>query len=156
MYLYKGQRRPTFVADYPAISDFVISEPGILDFILKLDVKKSSARDRVPNEFLKCYANWVSKYLAIIFAKLVNEGQVPDDCVTAKVKPIHQSGEKYVVTNCRGLPACLFLFIFLFFFHTLLSYCVPLCHVAKVHNFFACIYTFPCLQTCKIHQMNPH
>lgn len=93
----------TFDMAGPPLSDIVISEQGVFNLLLKLDVKKSSGPDGVPNEFLKRYAQWVSKYLTILFSKSLKDGQVPDDWVTAKVKPLHKSGNPHSVINYRPI-----------------------------------------------------
>lgn len=50
----------TFDVASPPLSETVISEEGVFNLLLKHDVKISSGPDGVPNEFLKCYAQWVS------------------------------------------------------------------------------------------------
>lgn len=50
---------PNFDADYPPMPDIVISECGILNMLLKLDVKRSPGPDGIPNAFLSRYAEWV-------------------------------------------------------------------------------------------------
>lgn len=48
---------PNFDANYPPVPDVVISETGILNMLLKLDVKKSPGPDDTPNAFLKDMQN---------------------------------------------------------------------------------------------------
>lgn len=85
------------------IPDITITEPGIFSALLNLDPKKSAGPDRIPNAFLYRYAEWCSKYLYIIFNESLLSGVVPDDWKTAKVTPVHKSGDKLSVKNYRPI-----------------------------------------------------
>lgn len=87
----------------PDMPDIVLSEQGIFSLLLDLDVKKSPGPDGIPNEFLKRYAEWVSKYLLIIFNASINQSQLPDDWLTARVTPVYKSGSKYDIENYRPI-----------------------------------------------------
>lgn len=71
--------------------------------LLKLDSKKSSGPDNISNAFLRRYAEWMAKYLLIIFNKSLSSGTLPNDWKTAKVKPIHKSGSKTEPSNYRPI-----------------------------------------------------
>lgn len=92
---------PIFETVSPRMPDIVVSEQGILNMLVNLNIRKSSGPDNIPNAFLKRYAEWMSKYLHVLFTKSLREGQVPDDWKTARVKPIHKSGNKQSVKNYR-------------------------------------------------------
>lgn len=94
---------PNFVSPLPPMPDITVSEKGIFNMLLKLDVKKSSGADEIPNAFLKRYAEWVAKYLCILFTKSLKEGQLPIDWRTAKVKPLHKKGKKDEISNYRPI-----------------------------------------------------
>lgn len=94
---------PSFDADYPPIPDVVISEHGILNMLLKLNVKKTPGPDSIPNAFLKRYAEWIAKYLYVLFSKSLHEGRVPDDWRAARVKPLYKSGKKQLISNYRPI-----------------------------------------------------
>lgn len=85
------------------IPDITITEPGILSALLNLDPKKSAGPDEIPNAFLYRYAEWCSKYLYIIFHESLLSGVVPDGWKTAKVTPVHKSGDKLSVKNYRPI-----------------------------------------------------
>lgn len=94
---------PCYSVNLPSIPDVVISEAGVLNLLLKLDVKKSPGPDDIPNAFLKRYAEWCAKYLCILFNKSLNEGSLPDDWRTARIKPIHKTGDKASIQNYRPI-----------------------------------------------------
>lgn len=94
---------PTFDVSLPPMSDVVISERGILNMLLKLDTKKSPGPDCIPNDFLKRYAEWTSKYLYVLFCKSLLDGELPHDWVTARIKPLHKKGNKNQVGNYRPI-----------------------------------------------------
>lgn len=86
-----------------AMNDIVITEEGILSLVLNVDTKKSAGPDGIPNEFLRRYAEWVSKYLLIIFSASLEQHSVPQDWLIARVVPIHKSGDKHRVENYRPI-----------------------------------------------------
>lgn len=94
---------PDFSISLPPIPDLVISENGILNLLLNLDVKKSTGPDGIPNAFLKRYAEWCSRYLFILYTHSLNEGQLPDDWKIAKIKPLHKAGDKSSIPNYRPI-----------------------------------------------------
>lgn len=83
------------------VQDFEFSEAGIFDLLLQLDTKKATGPDDIPNIFLRRYAEWISKFLVIIFNKSFCTGVVPSQWKLAKIVPIHKSGSKTDPTNYR-------------------------------------------------------
>lgn len=71
--------------------------------MLNIDVKKSPGPDGIPNLFLKRYAEWVAKYLTIIFQSSINNGFVPKAWKIAKIVPIHKGGSVSSVENYRPI-----------------------------------------------------
>lgn len=94
---------PVFNTSLPPMSNVIVTESGIFNLLLRLDVKKSSGPDDIPNSFLNRYAEWVSKYLHVIFSKSLQEGEIPRDWGTARVKPVHKTGNKKCVKNYRPI-----------------------------------------------------
>lgn len=94
---------PSFSLSLPPIPDVTISENGVFNLLLNLDVKKSFGPDDIPNAFLKQYAQWCSKYLCVIFRRSIEEGALPDDWRVARVKPLHKTGDKTQVQNYRPI-----------------------------------------------------
>lgn len=76
------------------VGNITISEAGILCLLLNLDPKKSAGPDNITNAFLIRYAEWVSKYLSLIYRKSLQESKIPPDWKQAKVIPIHKSGSR--------------------------------------------------------------
>lgn len=85
------------------LEPLTLTETGILNLLLNLDPKKSPGPDNIPNAFLRRYAEWMAKYLLIIFNKSISSGTLPKDWKTAKVKPIHKSGSKTEPANYRPI-----------------------------------------------------
>lgn len=87
----------------PPINNLDISEQGVFNLLLNIDSKKSPGPDEIPNEFLKRYAEWVSKYLTIIFRLSMSSGSFPSAWKIAKIIPIHKSGSVNDVCNFRPI-----------------------------------------------------
>lgn len=94
---------PDFSLSLPPVPDIVISETGILNLLLNIDIKKSCGPDDIPNEFLKRYAEWMAKYLHVLFSKSLQEGEVPLDWKIAKITPLHKNGSNSTVKNYRPI-----------------------------------------------------
>lgn len=94
---------PSYDVALPPIPDIEITESGVFNMLLNLDIRKSSGPDDIPNCFLKRYAEWVSKYLKVLFMKSLEFGQVPGDWKTARVKPLHKTGNKQHIKNYRPI-----------------------------------------------------
>lgn len=90
---------PNYATNLPSIPDVMISEAGVLNLLLKIDVKKSPGPDDIPNAFLKRYSEWCSKYLCILFSRSLSEGSLPDDWRTARIKPIHKTGDQNIYSK---------------------------------------------------------
>lgn len=71
--------------------------------MLNIDPRKSAGPDGVPNEFLRSYAEWVLKYLLVIFRASLEQNSLPQDWLIARVVPIHKSGDKHRVENYRPI-----------------------------------------------------
>lgn len=87
----------------PPFDDIKIDEQGVFNLLLNINTKKSTGPDGIPNEFLKRYAEWVSKFLTIIFQASINQCSFPRAWKRAKIIPIHKSGSKSEVTNYRPI-----------------------------------------------------
>lgn len=92
---------PSF--DKSTLDEIHLSEAGILSLLLALDIKKSCGPDNIPNPFLRRYAEWVSKYLLLIYKKSLDTCDVPRDWKIAKVVPIHKSGNETHLSNFRPI-----------------------------------------------------
>lgn len=93
--------RPSLV---PKIDDVTITQEGVFNLLLtKVDTKKSAGPDMIPNTFLKRYAEWVSKYLVIMFRASIEHAALPSDWKTAKVIPVHKGGDSNLASNFRPI-----------------------------------------------------
>lgn len=59
VYTTDDGRLPPFTMSLPSVPDVIITEEGVLNLLLKLDVKKSPGPDDIPNAFLKQYSECV-------------------------------------------------------------------------------------------------
>lgn len=80
-----------------------ISQSGIFAKLLSLDTKKSTGPDKIPNEFLKRYAEWLSFYLKIIFDKSLQTESLPQDWLSARVVPVFKGGSRFTIENYRPI-----------------------------------------------------
>lgn len=88
---------------YTEIDKLDITDAGIFNLLLKLDPKKGSGPDDIPNTFLKRYAEWCSRYLGLIFRKSLSTSQLPQEWKIAKIKPIHKGGDADSPSNFRPI-----------------------------------------------------
>lgn len=80
-----------------------ISQQGVLNLLLNLNSKKSNGPDNIPNEFLKKYAEWCSRYLVIIYRMSLSTSKLPGEWKIAKLAPIHKSGGTAEPSNFRPI-----------------------------------------------------
>lgn len=71
-------RRPV-QATNRQIAEISLTESGIFSLLLNLNPKKSCGPDNIPNAFLLRYAEWVSKYLFLIYKRSLDLGMLPKD-----------------------------------------------------------------------------
>lgn len=90
-------------SDLPPIENLDVSESGVLNLLLDLNIKKSPGPDEIPNAFLKRYALWCAKYLTLIYNLSLSTGLLPDDWKTSIVKPLHKQGDKHLIANYRPI-----------------------------------------------------
>lgn len=88
----------------PSISDLVLSESGILNMLLNLNKNKSMGPYCLPNAFFLggTLSGYLSIYLSFI-KKSLSEGSFPTDWKTAKIRPLHKTGNKRLVANYRPI-----------------------------------------------------
>lgn len=85
------------------LNPLTVSETGVLNLLLMLDTKKGAGPDNIPNVFLKRYAEWMAKYLCIVFNKSLSTSSLPADWKMAKVIPVHKSGSEADASNFRPI-----------------------------------------------------
>lgn len=94
---------PAYVSYQSEMPELVLSESGILNLLLNINDKKASGPDDFPNAFLRRYAEWVSRYLFIIFQASLRQSELPADWLCGKIVPIHKSGNKMATENYRPI-----------------------------------------------------
>lgn len=80
-----------------------VTEAGVLNLLLSLDIKKSPGPDKIPNQFLRRYAEWIAKYLYVIFNKSLLTGTVPKEWKKAKIIPIPKCDNTNDESNYRPI-----------------------------------------------------
>lgn len=85
------------------IENIVLTESGIFNLLNQIDIKKSSGPDSIDNMFLKRYAEPISRYLYVIFDASLRLGSLPSDWKTAKIIPIHKTGDRNDGANYRPI-----------------------------------------------------
>lgn len=83
--------------------DLVVSREGVTAMLLKLDAKKPSGPDDIPNSFLRRYAEQLSPFLTDIFNLSLATGEIPHDWRKARVVPIYKNGDRLSVSNYRPI-----------------------------------------------------
>lgn len=86
-----------------AIHNLIITEEGILFFLLNMDTKNAIGSDCIPNLFLVRYAEWCNKYLLIISRKSIHAGTIPKKWKISKLIPVHKSALDTKVENYRPI-----------------------------------------------------
>ena len=74
---------------------------GIRSLLRNLDIKTSTAPDKISNVFLNRHAIWVAEYLYVIYKASLESCVVPDDWRSAKIVPVHKSGYPLELNNYR-------------------------------------------------------
>lgn len=69
--------------------------------LLKLNVKKSTGPDNIPNNFLRRYAEQIAPFLTRLFMLSLNSGVIPDDWRIARIVPVHKKGDRLDYANYR-------------------------------------------------------
>jgi ribonuclease P/MRP protein subunit RPP40 len=83
------------------LKDITISEEVIMGKLDKLREDKAAGADELVPRFLCKIKKDISYPLGLLFGKVVNEGQVPDDWRDANVIPIFKTGNRGNVANYR-------------------------------------------------------
>lgn len=83
--------------------ELIITKEGILSKLLDLDTKKAFGPDKIPNMFLRRYAEWMSFYLHCLFVSSLQSSQLPTDWRCARVVPIFKAGDKLTIDNYRPI-----------------------------------------------------
>ena len=76
-----------------------INNMTVLHYINKLNPSHSCGHDNISNNVLKIIAIEVSPCLTLIINQVLSTGQFPKNLKTAKVIPIHNTGEKTLMKN---------------------------------------------------------
>ena len=75
----------------------------VLNALEKLKTSKSTGHDNIPAKPLKDASDAVAPFLVFIFNTSLKHGIFPDDLKTARISPIHKSGDKKIRGNYRPI-----------------------------------------------------
>ena len=75
----------------------------VLNALEKLKTSKSTGHDNIPAKLLKDASDAVAPFLVFIFNTSLKHGIFPDDLKTARISPIHKSGDKKIRGNYRPI-----------------------------------------------------
>ena len=75
----------------------------VLNALEKLKTSKSTGHDNIPAKLLKDASDAVAPFLVFIFNTSLKHGIFPDDLNTARISPIHKSGDKKIRGNYRPI-----------------------------------------------------
>ena len=80
-----------------------IDNMTVLHYINKLKTSHSCVHDNISSNVLKIIAMEVSPCLTLIINQVLSTGQFPKNLKTAKVIPIHKTGDKSLMKNYRPI-----------------------------------------------------
>ena len=80
-----------------------IDNMTVLHYINKLKPSHSCGHDNISSNVLKVIAMEVSPCLTLIINQVLSTGQFPKNLKTAKVIPIHKTGDKSLMKNYRPI-----------------------------------------------------
>jgi hypothetical protein len=75
----------------------------VLNALEKLKTSKSTGHDNIPAKLLKDASDAVASFLVFIFNTSLTYGIFPDNLKTARISPIHKSGDKNIRGNYRPI-----------------------------------------------------
>lgn len=87
----------------PSLTNFSITESGVLSLLLNFDTEKSPGIDDIPKAFLQRYSQWCAEHLCIIYKKSIFTCKVPGEWKRDKITPLLRSGGSQLVMNYRPI-----------------------------------------------------
>lgn len=82
----------------PMNADF-ISYQGVLSMLLTLKTKSGVGPDKIPNIFLRRYAETLARFLTIIFQTSFITSVLPNGWLLTRVVPVFKKGDPLSLTN---------------------------------------------------------
>ncbi len=86
---------------YPTINDLYITTEGVHKLLARVNTKKASGPDDIPNIILKTLSSQLAPALASIFNQTLTTGMLPEDWHNANITPIFRKGDKHQPSNYR-------------------------------------------------------
>ena len=94
---------PSLKRAFPLMSDFQITEPGVLKLLNGLDINKSTGPDNISPRLLKETGAVIAPVLTFIFNQSLLTGELPDDWRMADIFPLHKKGPRNLPENYRPI-----------------------------------------------------
>lgn len=85
------------------MGDLILCQKGILNVFLNLDMKNVLAPIIFRIKLLRCYAEWVSQYLLVIFNASISQADLPSDWKNARAIPVHKRKVPWSVFTHRQI-----------------------------------------------------
>ena len=86
-----------------SIEHLQVTEEQVKSEINRLNINKCCGPDHIHPRLLKELVNYLSKPIALLINKSINEGMVPKDWKKAIVSPIYKKGSKHLAENYRPI-----------------------------------------------------
>ena len=85
------------------LDTITVTEQDVIDVLSNLNVTKSSGPDQISPRLLKEGVLILSKSLALVFNRSLQQGNFPSDWKLANVTPIHKKDEKCLPSNFQPI-----------------------------------------------------
>jgi hypothetical protein len=86
-----------------SLKEIILTKPGIVNLIKKLNKYKSPGPDKISARLLQLVPDEISDYLLLIFKKCFKTGEIPSHWKVANVTPIHKKGSRSSPKNYRPI-----------------------------------------------------
>ena len=87
----------------PKMADIIISIPGVSNLLRGIDTSKAMWPDNLSLRVLKELADVLAEPIASIYNKSLEQEQVPNDWLNARVVPTYKKGQRYDCANYRPI-----------------------------------------------------
>lgn len=81
----------------------VVTEPGLFRLLLNIGTKKEMGARQYTQYIPKRYAEWLAKYLCLIFNKSLSTCRLPQDWKVTKFIPVRKFSDKAEVSNYKPI-----------------------------------------------------
>ena len=87
----------------PEMADIIISTPGVSNLLRGIGTSKAMGPDNLSPRVLKELADVLAEPIASIYKKSLEQEQIPNDWLNARVIPTYKKGQRYDCANYRPI-----------------------------------------------------